>query len=138
MSVNHESYVTKNTYLGKNVNFNGMTIQGGGKVTIGDNFHSGSNCQIITQNHNFNGGSAIPYDSTYVYKDVEIGDNVWLGNNVIILAGCRLGEGVIVQAGSVVVKNIPDYCIAGGHPAEVFSKRDVSHYIDLKNNQKFH
>jgi len=49
--VNGPSSVTKNCYFGSNVNFNGMQITGGGKVTIGDNFHSGPGCLFICQNH---------------------------------------------------------------------------------------
>lgn len=137
LKVNRYSSISTTTVLGENVNFNGMTIYPGGTVTIGNNFHSGSNCQIITKNHNFN-GSKIPYDETYIIKDVFIEDNVWLGNNVIILAGVNIGEGSIIQAGSVVVSNIPKLAIAGGHPAKVFSKRDESHYLSLKKQSLFH
>ena len=138
LRVNGVSYVNDETYLGENVSFNGMRIGGRGKVTIGDNFHSGTNCQMITQNHNYNTGTAIPYDSTYIAKDIIIEDNVWLGNDVIILGGVRIGEGVIIQAGSVVVKDVPKYAIAGGHPCTVFSQRDVTHYEKLKSEGKFH
>ena len=64
--------------------------------------------------------------------DVVIEDNVWLGNRVIVLPGVTIGEGAIIQAGSVVVKDIPKYAIAGGHPAKVFSSRDKDHYEMLK------
>lgn len=84
--VGGKSYVTSNTYLGEHVCFNGMAISGNGKVMIGSYFHSGPGCQIITSFHNYE-GDAIPYDDTYVNKNVEIGDCVWLGNNVIILGG---------------------------------------------------
>ncbi|QDE30507.1 acyltransferase [Shewanella polaris] len=135
-NVNNKSYFNNNTALGLNCNFNGMAISGGGKVTIGNNFHSGSECQIITQNHNINGGS-IPYDNTYIIKDVEIGDNVWVGNRVIILGGVKIGEGAVIQAGSVVVSDIPALAIAGGHPAKVFSCRDSLHYEYHKKNKNF-
>ena len=136
--VNGESYTTPNTTLGNNVNFNGMKIQGSGKVIIGDNFHSGIECMIITSIHNYDKGNAIPYDNTIISKDVIIEDNVWLGNRVIILPGVTLGEGSIIQAGSVVVKDIPKYAIAGGHPAKVFKNRDIEHYEKLKKEGKFH
>ena len=136
--VNGESYVTPNTTLGNNVNFNGMKIQGSGNVTIGDNFHSGIECMIITSSHNYDKGNAIPYDDTVISKDVVIEDNVWLGNRVIILPGVKIGEGAIIQAGSVVTKDIPECAIAGGHPAKVFKQRDVPHYIRLKREGKFH
>ncbi|MGX9365623.1 acyltransferase [Desulfoplanes sp. PS50] len=93
---------------------------------------------MITQNHNFDHGTAIPYDSTYIYKKIVIKDNVWLGSRVIVLGGVTIEEGAIIQAGSVVVKDIPKYAIAGGHPATVFKYRDIDHYERLKAEGKFH
>lgn len=135
--VNKKSYLTRNTYLGSNVNFNGMIINGLGKVTIGDNFHSGRECLMITQIHNYDTGNAIPYDDTYILKNVMIEDNVWLGDRVLILGGVTIGEGAIIQAGSVVVNDIPKYAIAGGHPAKVFKYRDIEHYEKLKIEKRF-
>ncbi|WP_422529150.1 acyltransferase [Serratia fonticola] len=128
--VNYYSRFTKRTHLGKNCHFNGMKVLGKGKVYIGDNFHSGSECQIITDTHNFL-GTALPYDSTFIVKDVVIGDNVWIGQRVIILGGVTIGDGAIIQAGSVVVKSIESLGIAGGHPATVFKYRDSVHYKSL-------
>lgn len=114
-----------------------MSIAGGGCVYIGDNFHSGIDCRIITQNHNYDNGTSIPYDRTYIYKDVRIGDNVWLGDKVIILGGVTIGEGAIIQAGSVVVSDIGPCEIAGGHPAKTFKKRNEEHYNKLKSQKQF-
>lgn len=138
LKVNGLSYVTPNTSLGNNVNFNGMKIQGEGKVTIKNNFHSGIECMIISSIHNYDNGKAIPYDNTLISKDILIEDNVWLGNRVIILPGVTIGEGAIIQAGSVVVNDIPKYAIAGGHPAKIFKYRDIEHYETLKKDKKFH
>ena len=129
--------LSKKTFLGKNCNFNGMRILGGGKVIIGDNFHSGEDVLVITQNHNYDKGIAIPYDTTYISKDIIIEDNVWVGSRVIILGGVKIGEGAIIQAGSVVSKNIPKYSIAGGHPAKPFRYRDKEHYEELKSEGNF-
>lgn len=68
-----------------NVNFNGAEILGDGKVFIGDNFHSGKDCIIITDIHNYDKGKAIPYDDTYIYKYVIIEENVWIGSRVNVL-----------------------------------------------------
>ncbi|WP_273255209.1 acyltransferase [Marinobacter psychrophilus] len=130
--------LTRKTFLGRNTSFNGLVISGGGKVEIGDFFHSGPECLFICQNHNFNSGNSIPYDNTYIYKDIKIDNNVWLGSRVIVLGGVTIGEGAIIQAGSCVVSNIPPCAIAGGHPAKVFSYRDVEHYNKLKAEGKFH
>ena len=137
LSVRGESTVTSKTVLGDHTHFHGIDIRGDGAVTIGDNFHAGSGCQIITHNHNYDSGDAIPYDDTNIRKDVTIGDNVWFGVNVLVLPGVSIGEGAIIQAGSAVVDDIPKGAIAGGHPAEVFSHRDMDHYEALKAEGKF-
>lgn len=136
--VNGWSKVTSNTYLGDNVNINGLKIEGLGSVIIGDNFHSGTGCLFITSFHNYDDGNKIPYDETYVHKDIIIEDNVWIGSRVLILGGVRIGEGAIIQAGSVVVFDIPKYAIAGGSPAKVFKTRDIEHYNKLKIAGCFH
>jgi len=132
------SRFTKNTFLGYNCNFNGMVIRGLGKVTIGDNFHSGKSCTIINTYHKYDGGNAIPYDTTIsISKDVFIEENVWIGDRVMILGGVTIGEGAILQAGSVVVSSIPKYAIAGGNPARVFKSRDIAHYNKMKEEKRF-
>jgi len=136
LCVNGIVSISGNTYLGEHCNFNGMIIQGAGKVSIGRYFHSGENCRIITQNHNYEGGK-IPYDETLVIKDVTIGDFVWMGTGVTILPGAQIGEGAVIQAGSVVSGKIPDYAIAGGAPAKVFKYRDIEHFKKLKAENKF-
>lgn len=138
LRVNFKSSVTANTVLGNNVNFNGMTIRGSGKVVIGDNFHSGTDCLMLTDIHDYDHGDAIPYGTTYISKDIVIGDNVWLGSRVIILGGVVIGEGAIIQAGSTVVSDVPNFAVCGGHPARVFKYRDISHYRKLKEEGKFH
>jgi acetyltransferase-like isoleucine patch superfamily enzyme len=131
------SRVNRNTYLGDKVCLNGLQIHGRGSVKIGNYFHSGVECLIIAQNHNYE-GTKIPYDETYIYKDIEIGDFVWVGSRVMILPGTKIGEGAIIQGGSVVHGEIPPYAIAGGNPAKVFKYRDIEHFKKLKLEGKFH
>ena len=113
-----------------------MKILGGGKVVIGDYFHSGSECMIITQNHNYK-GNMIPYDNSYIYKNVTIGDCVWFGNRVIVTGNVTIGEGAIIAAGSVVCKDVPPLAIVGGNPAKVIKYRDEEHYFRLKSEGRF-
>lgn len=56
-------------------------------------------------------------------KNIEIEDDVWVGTNVTILKGVKLGRGCIVAAGAVVTKNVPPYVIFGGVPAKFIGKR---------------
>ncbi len=50
--------------------------------------------------------------------DVIVQEDVWIGMNVILLSGVTVGRGSVLAAGSVVTKDIPPYCVAGGVPAK--------------------
>lgn len=134
---NFKCKFTSKTVIGNNCHFNGMHISGDGNVIIGDNFHSGKHIRIITTFHNFDKGDALPYDNSTYSKDVIIEDNVWLGESVLILGGVTIVEGAVIQAGSVVCKDVPPLSIAGGHPAIPFKYRDKEHYDRLKAEGKF-
>ena len=128
---------TPQTEIGNNCHFNGTQISGSGRVIIGDNFHSGKHIRMLTTYHNFDRGRALPYDDTSYSKDITIGDNVWLGESVMILGGVTIGEGAVIQARSVVCKDVPPLAIAGGHPAVPFKYRDKVHYDTLKAEGKY-
>lgn len=133
-----KTILTSNTFLGDYCCFNGCEIHGFGKVRIGNHFHSGVELLIIAQNHNYDHGKHIPYSpDDYVYKDIIIGDFVWIGSRVTILPGTKIGEGAIIQAGSVVHGEIPPLAIVGGNPATVFKYRDKVHFETLKNEKSF-
>ena len=136
LKVNEMCRLNKHVSLMNNVNLNGMEVQGNGKVVIGNNFHSGKEILLITQNHNWKNANSIPYDEEYVLTNITIEDNVWVGSKVTILGNTTIGEGSIIQAGSVVVNDIPPLSIAGVHPATVFSKRDEVHYNECKKLNK--
>lgn len=137
LKVNAKSRVNSRTTIGYNVHFNGMEIRGSGHCDIGNNFRSGANCKMLTHDHDWFYGDSLPYGQGYLKKDIRIEDNVWIGMNVIILGGVTIHEGAIIQAGSVVVRDIPPLAIAGGHPCEVFMYRPKNKYNTLKKNGAF-
>ncbi len=63
-----------------------------------------------------------PAHREYFISPVNIGNNVWLGEGVIVLPGVSIGDGCVIGAHSIVNKNIPAYCIATGSPAKVIKK----------------
>jgi len=67
---------------------------------------------------------------------IEIGNDVWLGANVIVVDGIKIGDGAIVAAGSVVTKDIPPYAIVGGVPAKIikfrFEKEEIEKLLKIK------
>lgn len=128
----HYSRVNKNTFIGNNVRFNGVFIEGVGLVKIGNYCQFGKDVTIISSNHDYDGSNKIPYGNATIYKDTIIGDCVWVGSKVTILPGTKIGEGAIIQGGAVVHGKIPRCAIAGGNPAKVFKYRDIKHFDKLK------
>lgn len=57
------------------------------------------------------------------FENITIGNDVWLGANVIVIDGVNISDGVIVAASSVVTKDIPPYAIVGGVPAKIIKYR---------------
>lgn len=111
----------KNIEVGKNffANYN-CTILDVAKVKIGDNCQMAPNVAIYTAGHPIHPDTR---NSLYEYgKPVTIGDNVWIGGNTVICPGVRVGNNVVIGAGSVVTKDIPDWCIAAGNPCRVIRK----------------
>ena len=54
-------------------------------------------------------------------QPVNIGNDVWVGGNCTILPGVTIGSNVVIAAGAVVTKDVPDNCVVGGIPAKVIS-----------------
>lgn len=107
-----------NIEVGENffANYN-LTILDVGKVTIGKNAQIAPNVSIYTAGHPVHPDSR---NTGYEYGiPVTIGDNVWLGGNVVVLPGVTIGNNVVIGAGSVVSKDIPDNMIAVGNPCKV-------------------
>ena len=97
-----------------------------GPVTIGKNVMMGPEVVIYTSGHKHN-RTDIPMieQGAETEREVNIGDDVWIGRRVMIMPGIKIGKGVIIGAGAVVTKCIPDYCVVGGVPAKILRYRDV-------------
>lgn len=64
----------------------------------------------------------------------SVGDDVWIGHGAIILSGVNIGRGAIVSAGSIVTKNVPEYSIVGGNPAQVIRMRFTKEDREIHEN----
>ena len=107
--------------VGKNffANYN-CTLLDVAKIKIGDNCQMAPNVAIYTAGHPIH---PVSRNSAYEYgKEVTIGDNVWLGGNTVVCPGVHIGNNVVIGAGSVVTKDIPDWSIAAGNPCKVIRK----------------
>lgn len=116
----------------------GTFIECSGGVKIGKYFHAGRGLTIFSTNHNYMSNKMIPYDSTVIEAPVEINDFVWCGANVTIVPGVKIGEGVVIGAGSVVTRDIPDYAIIGGNPAKIIKYRDIENFKRLKEEGNYY
>lgn len=93
------------------------------KIIIGDNVLTGPHVTIVSSNHGIS-RSGLVRENPWVEDDVTIGSDVWIGANVLILPGVKIGNGAIIAGGSVVNKDVPEYTIAGGIPANVIKRRE--------------
>jgi acetyltransferase-like isoleucine patch superfamily enzyme len=78
----------------------------------------GPSCGLISANHDIN-----DYDQWDVSEPIVIGNNVWIGMNVIVMPGVKIGNNVVIGANSVVTKDVPDNSIAVGSPCKVISEK---------------
>ena len=111
--------------IGSDTGISGTTIAAAKSVKIGSNCLIGANVTIT--DYDFH--SVKPEGRRYNTNTEDIGcssvvieDNVWLGMNVIVLKGVRIGQNSIIAAGSIVTKSIPSNCIAGGNPAKILKE----------------
>ncbi len=118
------------------------------KTKLGKYCSVAHNCTIGATRHPTDWLSTSPFQfSHWLIPDVkiqnfetafetEIGNDVWIGANVVIRDGIKIGNGAIIAAGSIVVKNVPDYAIVAGVPAAIkkyrFDKVTIDKLLRLK------
>ena len=125
--------VTSNTVVSDGVGFGkDVKIYGDGPVFIGRRAVLAEDTLVYTQVHDYDHSEVLPFGWGFTYPETRIDDYAWLGVKCIVLPGAHVGEGAVVQAGSVVMGVIPPCAIAAGNPAKVIGWRDVEHYNRLK------
>ncbi|QPB41578.1 sugar O-acetyltransferase [Rodentibacter haemolyticus] len=120
-----------NIKVGKNffANYHCVILDNGG-ITIGDNVMFAPNVSLYTVGHPLD--ADLRNEGWEQTKPITIGDNVWIGGNVVILPGVTIGDNAVVGAGSVVAKDLPSNVLALGNPCRVvreITEQDRTHYI---------
>ena len=107
-----------NTHVGNYFYANyGLVVVDDVDVFIGDYVMCGPNVSICVTGHPVYG--EYRRDGTQFSLSVHIGNDVWIGANVVIMPGVTIGNNVVIGAGSVVTKDIPDTVVAFGTPCRV-------------------
>jgi maltose O-acetyltransferase len=102
----------------------GINCRVSGNVTIGDNVMMGPDVIILTKRHKFDRIDIPMIEQGYDHEmPVIIGDDVWIGTRSVILPGVIIGEGAIIGAGAIVTKDVPEYAIVCGNPAQIVKYR---------------
>ncbi len=110
--------------IGNNVGISpNAFIAARGFIEIGDNTIFGPGVSIHSENHSFSDKSIPIRKQPSIRKGVKIGNDCWIGSKSIILDDVEIGNGVVVAAGAVITKSIPDFAVVGGVPAKVLKFR---------------
>lgn len=93
------------------------------KIQIGDQVMIADHFSAKDADHKFENVHIPMMLQGYTTRPVIIEDDVWIGHGVSITSGVKIGRGTVIAAGSVVIKDIPPYSVAGGVPAKVIKAR---------------
>lgn len=114
--------------IGKNVGINDRiwiaANSNNGQISIADEVIIGRSCVIHSGNHKFQNPEIPVQNQGYEFAPIVIERDVWIEANYTVLSGVTIGEGAVLDAGSVVTKDVPAYSLVGGVPAKVISTRN--------------
>lgn len=124
--ISHEKYAKKiGVNYGENCHFYGKIYWGTEPwiIKMGNNVHITNECRFVTHD-----GGVLLYrhlePTLELTKPIILGSNVYIGTRAIIMGGVKIGNNVIIGAGSIVTHDIPDNSVAVGVPARVIKSAD--------------
>ena len=120
-------FIGANTYINRNTFIDAAT-----SLHIGRDCAIGPNCYLTDRDHGLN-PELPPLQQPMVSQPTSLGDRVWLGANVTVLKGVKIGHDAVVGAGSVVTKDLPPGAIAVGVPATVIRLKEATELMDNSN-----
>lgn len=125
VNIEHKALFSSKVSLG---DYSGIGVNAKiyGTCSIGNYVMMGEDCTVITRNHAFDRTDIPMMEQGFEEeKPVSIGNDVWIGDRVIIMPGVHIGDGCIIGAGAVVTRDVPAYSVAAGVPARVIKTRSI-------------
>ncbi len=124
LSINRNVYISPNIEIGNNCTIN-ENCKIRANTIIGDYVIIAPGVNILTSTHNFS-DLTIPISiQGDTQMSINIGNDVWIGTNAILLPGIIVHDHAIIGAGAVVTKDVPEYSIVGGNPARIIKYRKI-------------
>jgi acetyltransferase-like isoleucine patch superfamily enzyme len=126
-TIGARSYVAAHAYLtgtlvaGDDCTINVFTVVRG-RVTLGDGVRIGAHTSILGFNHSLEPDRPV-FRQPIVERGIVVGDDVWIGSNVVILDGVTVGSHAVIAAGAVVTHDVAEWAIVGGNPARFLRDR---------------
>lgn len=116
------------------IGFHATMLASGATITIGNNVLIASDVAMVTYNHGIDPEIEVPYmdQPLQQWADISVGDGTWIGEKAIILPGVHIGRKCVVGGGTVVTKDVPDYCIVVGNPAKIIKQYDFESHRWIK------
>ena len=103
---------------------------------IGNNCSCSPYVYIADNSHGYEDIEVAPkFQKIRQLREVEIGDDTWLGRNVCVI-GCKIGKHCVIGANCVVNRDVPDYCVVAGSPARIVRRYDVNSKKWKKTDEK--
>lgn len=123
------SYIAAHAYTsgtlrtGHDCTLNAFCVVRGGTITLGDSVRIGAHTSILAFNHGMADPELEVHRQPITEKGISIGNDVWIGSNVVIVDGVTVGDKAVIAAGAVVTKDVPAGAVVGGNPARLIKWR---------------
>ena len=126
LNIGYDTTIIGNVEIGEKSYINGGTFQAlnNSKIKIGKNCMISFDVKMRTDSHIYKSTDIPMIEQGNEYKDIIIGNDVWIGEGAYILPGVTIGDGAIIGAHAVVTKDVEKNTIVAGVPAKIINRRE--------------
>jgi acetyltransferase-like isoleucine patch superfamily enzyme len=126
VSLHEDNYIAGKVRIGRGTAISASCIidGGGAGITIGADCVIAQRAQIRAVSHNYQRKDVTIRAQGFFEQPVVIGNDVWIGTNVVVMPGVTIGDGAVVGANAVVTQSVDAYAVVAGVPARKIGKRE--------------